>query len=395
MTGRALGGPTRYAARASTRGIRSKIQRVAASLTSRDQLICVDLHEHRVLTTQHLFELHFSSIQRARSRLSRLHQLGVLWRSRPRTQFGSLPWHYTLDQLGAQIVAETLGIELKAVGYREDRKRTLVDMAAARLGSESRPDRPREMGAAVTDMVAAALIAAVASVIGSALTFIVGIRSLRRSVSTSNGEPLGRALEGRLDRVERRLDGMERSISEVREWLAFREGRERPLLWTPPQRVMTRQASSVEMALVSLPRLLTVRELADLLQVPPKDDLHLARQGHRTAGDSGWPIPPDPSRGPCRLARGAGPFWMLHASFSGAETRAFAQARRIHWATCGARCGTAWNGGWTGWSDRSSTCGSGSPSAREGSIRRSGRCVLTRGQTNHEGLRDQRLHITA
>jgi hypothetical protein len=89
------------------------------------------------------------------------------------------------------------------------------------------------MGAAVTDMVAAALIAAVASVTGSALTFIVGIRSLRRSVSTSNGEPLGRALERRLDRVERRLDGMERSISEVREWLAFREGRERPLLWTP------------------------------------------------------------------------------------------------------------------------------------------------------------------
>jgi hypothetical protein len=89
------------------------------------------------------------------------------------------------------------------------------------------------MGAAVTDMVAAALIAAVASVIGSALTFIVGIRSLRRSVSTSNGEPLGRALERRLDRVERRLDGMEHSISEVREWLAFREGRERPLLWTP------------------------------------------------------------------------------------------------------------------------------------------------------------------
>jgi Replication-relaxation len=127
VKGRALPGPTRYAARASTRGIRSKIQRVAASLTTRDQLICIDLHEHRVLTTQQLFELHFSSIQRARSRLSRLHQLGVLWRNRPRTQFGSLPWHYTLDQLGAQIVAETLGIELKAVGYREDRKRTLVD----------------------------------------------------------------------------------------------------------------------------------------------------------------------------------------------------------------------------------------------------------------------------
>jgi hypothetical protein len=89
------------------------------------------------------------------------------------------------------------------------------------------------MGATVTEMVAAALIAAVASITGSVLTFIVGIRSLRRAVSTSNGEPLGRALEGRLDRVERRLNDIDRSIGEVREWLAFREGRERPLIWIP------------------------------------------------------------------------------------------------------------------------------------------------------------------
>jgi hypothetical protein len=85
----------------------------------------------------------------------------------------------------------------------------------------------------MSDFLVAALIAAFASVIGSVLTFIVGIRSIRRSVSTSNGEPLGRALEARLDRVERRLDGMERSLGDVREWLAFREGRERPPLWTP------------------------------------------------------------------------------------------------------------------------------------------------------------------
>jgi hypothetical protein len=48
-----------------------------------------------------------------------------------------------------------------------------------------------------------------------------------------NGAPLGQVLEARLDRVERQLDGMERSIADVREWLAFREGRERPSLWTP------------------------------------------------------------------------------------------------------------------------------------------------------------------
>jgi hypothetical protein len=85
----------------------------------------------------------------------------------------------------------------------------------------------------MSDVIGAAVVAAVASVIGSVLTFFVGIRSLRRSVSTSNGEPLGRVLEGRLDRIERHLDGTDHSIGEVREWLAFREGRERPPFWTP------------------------------------------------------------------------------------------------------------------------------------------------------------------
>jgi hypothetical protein len=85
----------------------------------------------------------------------------------------------------------------------------------------------------VSETVAAAMIGAAASVIGSVFTYLVGIRSVRRSVGTSNGAPLGRLLEGRVDRVDRRLDGMEQSVSEVREWLAFREGRERPPLWTP------------------------------------------------------------------------------------------------------------------------------------------------------------------
>ncbi len=85
----------------------------------------------------------------------------------------------------------------------------------------------------MSEVMTAALIGASASVIGSVLTYLVGIRSVRRSLSTSNGAPLGPLLESRLDRVERRLDGMEGSIADVREWLAFREGRERPPLWTP------------------------------------------------------------------------------------------------------------------------------------------------------------------
>ena len=85
----------------------------------------------------------------------------------------------------------------------------------------------------MSDVLAAAIVAALASMFGSVLTFVVGIRSLRRSVSTSNGEPLGRVLETRFDRIERRLDGLDLSVGEVREWLAFREGRERPPLWLP------------------------------------------------------------------------------------------------------------------------------------------------------------------
>jgi hypothetical protein len=125
--GQASVGRTRYSARASTRPIRSKIQRVASSATERDQLICLDLHEHRVLTTEQLFELHFSSIQRARARLFQLYEMGVLWRNRPRAHLGSLPWHYILNEIGSWIVAEYLGIEPRDIGYRNDRKRTLID----------------------------------------------------------------------------------------------------------------------------------------------------------------------------------------------------------------------------------------------------------------------------
>lgn len=86
----------------------------------------------------------------------------------------------------------------------------------------------------MSHVLAATLIAAFSSVIGSVLTFIVGIRSIRRSVDASNGEPLGRVLDARVDRLEQRLDGMERSIGDVREWFAFRERRERPRSGCPP-----------------------------------------------------------------------------------------------------------------------------------------------------------------
>lgn len=127
MTPRAVAGRTAYGSRTSTRALGQTIQRISASLTERDQLICLDLHEHRVLTTEQVYELRFSSIQRARSRLLHLHELGVIWRTRPHTQYGSLPWHYILDEIGSWVVAERLGIDPREVGYRDDRKRTIAN----------------------------------------------------------------------------------------------------------------------------------------------------------------------------------------------------------------------------------------------------------------------------
>jgi hypothetical protein len=83
------------------------------------------------------------------------------------------------------------------------------------------------------DVIAAAVIAAFASLVGSVLTYIVGIRQIRRSVSTSNGTPLGPALDSRLEGLELRLTRIEHSLGEVRERLAFEEGRSWPNRWPP------------------------------------------------------------------------------------------------------------------------------------------------------------------
>jgi hypothetical protein len=85
----------------------------------------------------------------------------------------------------------------------------------------------------VSDVVAAAVVAALASFVGSVLTFIIGIRQVRRSVSTANGTPLGPALDGRLESIDLRLTRIEGSLGEVRERLAFEEGRSWPGLWSP------------------------------------------------------------------------------------------------------------------------------------------------------------------
>jgi len=85
----------------------------------------------------------------------------------------------------------------------------------------------------MSEAVTAALVAAGASVAGSILAFIVGMRSLRRSVSSSDGVPIGKFVETRLGGVERRLERIEESLSEVRELLAYQRGRAASSLWSP------------------------------------------------------------------------------------------------------------------------------------------------------------------
>jgi len=124
---RSVATPTHDRARARPRTDRLRLQSIAASITERDQRICIDLFEHRILTTIQLYELHFPSYPRARKRLLELHRLGLLWRVRPHQQLGSLPWHYTLDEPGALVVAEGRGIEPTELGFRFDRVLGMLD----------------------------------------------------------------------------------------------------------------------------------------------------------------------------------------------------------------------------------------------------------------------------
>lgn len=100
---------------------------LSAYLTDRDIRICLDLYEHRVLTTVQLYELHFTSHSRARDRLHRLHKMGLLRRSRPRLRPGSHPHHYMLDSRGALVVASYRGIDPKELGFRPERSLAIVE----------------------------------------------------------------------------------------------------------------------------------------------------------------------------------------------------------------------------------------------------------------------------
>lgn len=96
------------------------------AITDRDRDMCLDLYNHKVLTVEQITDLHFDAVRRARRRLLKLVELGVLERFRPPRSPGSSPFHYILGPVGIEIVAAYRGVEPKELGVRLDRLRGLA-----------------------------------------------------------------------------------------------------------------------------------------------------------------------------------------------------------------------------------------------------------------------------
>ncbi|MGH2680306.1 MAG: replication-relaxation family protein [Actinomycetota bacterium] len=90
-------------------------------MTRGDFEILIELYEHRVLTTPQIYELHFDTHTRASKRMLQLYRLGLAERFRPHTPTGSAPWHYTLDEPGARLVAARQEIDFKDFTFKKAR----------------------------------------------------------------------------------------------------------------------------------------------------------------------------------------------------------------------------------------------------------------------------------
>jgi hypothetical protein len=122
-----VGPPTRYVTRTPSRPRSSaQILESASTTTRRDLYLCLDLFEHRVLTTHQIFELRFPSLRRAQRRLLILQQRGMVDRFRPFRPTGSHPWHYILGAVGLDIVASARGLDHKKLGISRDRLRAMA-----------------------------------------------------------------------------------------------------------------------------------------------------------------------------------------------------------------------------------------------------------------------------
>jgi len=118
-------------------------------LTERDREVALYLYRHRVLTTDQLQLLFFSSRRRAQGRLLFLYRNRVLDRFYPARPFGSgkPEAHWLLDEAGATLVAAMHDLERKQLGWqrRDD------------WGSHPQLAHQLEMNRFVTDLIAATL----------------------------------------------------------------------------------------------------------------------------------------------------------------------------------------------------------------------------------------------
>jgi hypothetical protein len=94
--------------------------KLASHLTERDRNIAKDCFEFRVLTTSQIMRLHFKGSRTASARLDVLYRLRALDRFRPSVPMGegTAPYHWTLDEGGALIVAAHLGRDRAELGWR-------------------------------------------------------------------------------------------------------------------------------------------------------------------------------------------------------------------------------------------------------------------------------------
>lgn len=107
------------------------IKTLARRLTDRDRRLMRLVWRHKVLTTDQLAALGWNSYNTAKQRLATLYRLRALDRLRPWQPHGGSPWHYVLDQPGAEILAAEQGQTLRELGYRRDR--ALANVTSARL----------------------------------------------------------------------------------------------------------------------------------------------------------------------------------------------------------------------------------------------------------------------
>lgn len=109
------------------RGSGDRVLRVQARLTDRDRLLLDWLSDHKVLTTFQICHALFGSLDFAQRRLLTLHRLGLVDRFRPlRAGGGSYPWHYVLDQVGAELVAASRGETPPRRGQSVERMRRIA-----------------------------------------------------------------------------------------------------------------------------------------------------------------------------------------------------------------------------------------------------------------------------